>query len=138
MAAAVGRVLVVDDERDNRFVIGKLMENRLHCDVVLAASVDEALEQISSSSFDVIVSDYEMPRRNGMDLASELSARHCETPFLIYSAYNISKWELQKFDLVADVVQKPNIEDLFSIISELMGWPLDPPGYRRGTNSELQ
>jgi len=135
MAAAVGRVLVVDDERDNRFVIGKLMESRLHCEVVTAGSVSEALERINSAPFDVIVSDYEMPSRNGMDFAIELSQQNCETPFLMYTAYSISKRDLEKLNLVVDIVQKPHLEDLFSIISMLMDWPLDLPAHHRAKES---
>jgi CheY-like chemotaxis protein len=125
-SAAVGLVLIVDDDQDSRFIIGKLMELRLHCNVVLAESVQDALVRYDSGNFDIIVSDYEMPRRTGLDFAKELSVRNCSIPFLIYSARCISKWELQKLPLIADVVSKPNIDDLFSIISTLMDWPLVP------------
>jgi CheY-like chemotaxis protein len=123
---AVGRVLVVDDEPDNRFIIGELMKKRLRCEVVLAESVTDALAHYDSEVFDVIVSDYEMPIRTGLDFAEELSKRDCSIPFLIYTARTFSKWELQKLHLIADVVPKPNIDDLFSIISTLMDWPLKP------------
>ncbi|MGE3263531.1 MAG: response regulator [Bacteriovoracia bacterium] len=114
------------------------MENRLHCEVVTVGSVSEALEHINHTRFDVIVSDYEMPIRSGMDLAAELSARNCETPFLIYTAHSVSKHVLRNLNLVVDVVQKPHIEDLFSIISTLMDWPLEVQVYHRAKDSRHQ
>jgi len=123
---SVGRVLIVDDDEDNRFIVGNLMESRLHCDVVLVESVEDALTRYDSESFDLIVSDYSMPRQTGLDFAKELSKRNCAIPFLIYSAHDFSKWELHKLGLIAGIVPKPNIGDLFSIISALMEWPLKP------------
>jgi DNA-binding NtrC family response regulator len=133
MGAAVGRVLVVDDDLDVREVIGRFMELRLNCEVVLSQSVDEALRHYDHEQFDVIVSDFHMPRSNGLDLANALSERQCEIPFLMYTAHSISPWELRKLHLVADVVQKPEIEDLLSIISGLMGWQLEPRAWKQSS-----
>ena len=124
--APVGRVLIVDDEADNRVVIGLLMKARLHCEVVLAESVEQALARYESESFDLILSDYEMPKRTGIEFAQELTMRQCKIPFVLYTAHDISKWEFTKLHLVADVVSKPNIDGLFSVISRRMHWPLKP------------
>lgn len=126
---AVGRALIVEDDDDSRFFVGRLLEMRLHCIVVLASSAEEALKLYDAEKFDIIISDYHMPNRTGADLARELSRRKCTIPFLIYSAENISRRELENLDLITDVVLKPNMEDLFSIVSMTMGWPLDPPGW---------
>ena len=122
----VGRALIVDDEVDNRFVIGALMKSRLCCDVVPVDSAAEALTRFDSEHFDVIVSDYQMPRMTGLDFAHELNKRKCETPLFIYTACDISKLDLQKLHLVTEVVLKPNLDDLFLAISKLLKRPLKP------------
>lgn len=133
-SAAVGRILVVDDDDDVLRVLGQLMTARLHCEVVLAQSVDDALTHYDHEQFDVIVSDFQMPKSNGLDFANALSARQCGIPFLMFTAHKIESRELRKLHLVADVVEKPNLEDLLSILSTLMGWHLEP----RPWNSRME
>lgn len=60
-------VLVVEDDPDARNLTRKLLEDG-NARVTTAASVDEAMERLGSSRFDVIVSDIGMPQRDGYDL----------------------------------------------------------------------
>ena len=68
--------LIVDDSKLARIVLGKAI-NALHPDWerVEAANADEALAVLDKRKIDIAVLDYNMPGRNGVELAEELRAR---------------------------------------------------------------
>ncbi|WP_168027648.1 ATP-binding protein [Falsiroseomonas selenitidurans] len=68
--AASGRVLLVDDSPDVLLITGTLLE-RAGFSVARAASGDRALELLSQSPFDALVTDYAMAGLNGADLITE-------------------------------------------------------------------
>jgi signal transduction histidine kinase/CheY-like chemotaxis protein len=61
------RVLMVDDERDARELVKRVLEE-YGAEVVTAGSVDEALELLPKARPDLIVSDIGMPDRDGYEL----------------------------------------------------------------------
>ncbi|MFZ6182772.1 ATP-binding protein [Nannocystis pusilla] len=65
------RVLVVDDERDTRDMLGTLLR-RCGVEVTLAASAAEALRSIEAERPDVLVSDIGMPGEDGYSLLEKL------------------------------------------------------------------
>jgi signal transduction histidine kinase/DNA-binding response OmpR family regulator len=68
------KVLVVDDEADGREVIGKVL-SRSKAEVILVASVREALEAFDHSPPDVLISDIGMPEEDGYDLIRAVRQR---------------------------------------------------------------
>jgi len=50
-----------------------------------ALSAREALEMLEARDFDVIVSDYEMPQMNGIDLLRAIKLTHPHIPFIIFT-----------------------------------------------------
>ncbi len=66
-------VLVVEDEEDVRVVLGTFLEGR-GCEVTVAEDGVEGLEAIDQQPFDVIVTDVQMPRRDGTWLWREAIA----------------------------------------------------------------
>nr|AYM54570.1 sensory box histidine kinase/response regulator [Nannocystis exedens] len=65
------RVLIVDDERDTREMLGMLLR-RCGVEVTLAASAAEALRLIESERPDVLVSDIGMPGEDGYSLLEKV------------------------------------------------------------------
>jgi PAS domain S-box-containing protein len=59
------------------------MENNFDVDV--ATSVDEALKKMEKQTYDVVVSDYEMPTKNGLDLLKELREQQNDVPFILFT-----------------------------------------------------
>ena len=58
-----------------------IMENNF--DIENVTSVDEALKKIEQQSYDAIVSDYEMPPKNGLDFLKELREKNNQIPFIL-------------------------------------------------------
>ncbi|HUI79522.1 MAG TPA: response regulator [Bryobacteraceae bacterium] len=61
------RILLVDDNRDGLVVRRSLLEE-LGFQVEVAGNGEEALKLFSAAGFDVVVTDYRMPRMNGAEL----------------------------------------------------------------------
>jgi len=83
-------VLVVDDERDTRELIGMMLMT-CGAEVVSVGSATEALDQMERQRFDLLISDIGMPEMNGYDLiatvrqlAEEQGGR---TPAVALTAY---------------------------------------------------
>ena len=80
-------VLIVDDSKLARIVAAKAISGlqpdwtRLE-----AANADEALELTAGHKIDVALVDYNMPGRNGLELASELRALHPAMPIAVITA----------------------------------------------------
>ena len=78
------RVLLADDEPEVTRSLRRGLRKE-PWDVVTAASAEEALERLSESSFDVVVSDERMPGMQGSDLLSHVRAEHPSTIRIILS-----------------------------------------------------
>jgi CheY-like chemotaxis protein len=72
-AAAVTRVLVVDDEPEIAGLIGDMLEAAGYA-VTLCLTGAEALQHVQRSSFDAVVCDLRMPELDGPALWHELQA----------------------------------------------------------------
>jgi two-component system chemotaxis response regulator CheY len=76
------RVLVTDDSRVMRqIVIRTLRQAGYDWDVREAADGAEALEAVRADEPDVVLSDWNMPNLNGIDLLRRLRAEGFATPF---------------------------------------------------------
>lgn len=68
------RILVCEDDPINRKAIRMLLSRRGH-EVVLAANGDSALEKLAASSFDLLLTDVEMPGIDGIELIRRVRER---------------------------------------------------------------
>ena len=82
----MGTILVADDDKTCRDSIQKVLEREGHT-VQTAGDVDGALQALGSNHFDLVVCDYRMPGKTGLDLLVELRCRHSDVPVLMISAY---------------------------------------------------
>ena len=81
------RILVVDDSKLARMAVAKAL-SALHPDWVRleAANADEALALARTNSFDLAILDFNMPGRDGLQLAAELLALKPALPLAVISA----------------------------------------------------
>lgn len=80
------KVLVVDDEEDNRVVCRDLLQGE-GLSVITAGSVEDALEAARRSEPDLILSDVSMPDADGLTLLKRLKGdpRLAKTPVILMS-----------------------------------------------------
>jgi CheY-like chemotaxis protein len=81
------KLLIVDDSKLARMAAAKAM-NSLYPDWsrVEAANADEAIKLSQAGAFDVALLDFNMPGRDGLQLAAELRSAHPTMPLAVISA----------------------------------------------------
>jgi CheY-like chemotaxis protein len=84
-----GRVLVVEDEQ----TVGEFMADLLETwglSVIVKPNPEEAraLFVADPEGFDLVVTDYAMPKGTGLDLACQLKAVRPELPVILYTGYS--------------------------------------------------
>ena len=103
----MGTILVADDDRTCRDSIQKVLEREGHT-VQTAENVDGALEALGLNRFDLVVCDYRMPGKTGLDLLIALRRRHSQVPVLMISAYADAIVEAAVYKLGGlDMLKKP-------------------------------
>ncbi|MEI8095437.1 MAG: response regulator [Spirochaetales bacterium] len=83
-------ILLVEDEEINRRILAKIL-SRFHATVVQARDGQEALELLEGFAAEVIITDLNMPRMDGLSLIRELKARGNSAPVVVLSAHNESE-----------------------------------------------
>ena len=71
MIDARAKALVVEDDAATRALLAGLLET-MDCDVDLAADGEEALVQLRSRAYDVVLLDIVLPRMSGIDVMESL------------------------------------------------------------------
>lgn len=79
-------ILVVDDEGAIRYSIGKTLQ-KIGYQVSMAASGEEALELMSSQSFDVVLTDVRMPGLTGVELLARIKERAPDSIVILMTGY---------------------------------------------------
>ncbi len=76
---------MIDDEPSLLDVSKQFLELDRSLCVEGVSTADDALELIKDQDFDVIVSDYQMPDKDGIQLLNELRASGNRTPFILFT-----------------------------------------------------
>jgi PAS domain S-box-containing protein len=80
------RVLHVDDDPDFVELAATFLERADERFVVeTATSVDEGLDRLAETDLDCVVSDYDMPGRNGIEFLERVRADHDTLPFILFT-----------------------------------------------------
>ncbi|CAI8823429.1 MULTISPECIES: ATP-binding protein [Pseudomonas] len=74
-------ILVAEDNAINQLILRDQLQE-LGCTVALASDGEEALSLWQANTFDVVLSDVNMPRLNGYELAKALRRLGCTTPII--------------------------------------------------------
>ncbi len=95
-------VLYVDDEECLLKVSKKILEMDGKFNVDIATSVEEAFEMLKNQSYDAVISDYEMPGKNGLQFLTELREKGNDIPFVIFTGKGREKVAIKALNLGAD------------------------------------
>ena len=96
-------VLHVDDD-PSILEISKLMLTDLESNLNIdnACCVDEAFKKLSTGQYDVVVSDYEMPQKNGLEFLKELREQKNDVAFIIFTGRGREDVAVNALNLGAD------------------------------------
>ena len=82
-------ILVVEDNADHAVLIQGVLSQwakKVGSKIVLTSSVAEALGKLSSSSYDLILTDYRLPGQTGLDLLGEIKNRKLKIPVVLMTS----------------------------------------------------
>jgi PAS domain S-box-containing protein len=96
------RILHVDDDLGILEVSKQILTTENNFEIENAFSVDEAFEKLEKQTYDAIVSDYEMPIKNGLEFLRELREQHRETPFILFTGKGREDVAVKALNLGAD------------------------------------
>jgi CheY-like chemotaxis protein len=102
------KLLIVDDSKLARMSAAKALSS-LYPDWnrVEAASADEAVSLGKRDAFDIALVDFNMPGRDGLQLAAELKAAHPSMPIAVISANHQEEIVARAKAIGAAFLEKP-------------------------------
>ena len=115
------RILLVDDNAHGLTARRAVLEEMGH-KIVIAANGSDALDLFSQSKFDLVVTDYKMPRMDGLELIKRLRKIALGVPIVLVSGF-VDALGLNESNTGADaVVQKSSNEvtHLLRAVSRLL------------------
>jgi CheY-like chemotaxis protein len=110
-------ILVMDDERIVHESVQRILEEEGYR-VDSAYQVDQALEMLRRESYDLLLSDYMMPDRNGMDAVRAVAQDHPNTGVVVFTGYATVDTAIQSMKMgTLDYLPKPFTPDeLLSVV----------------------
>jgi len=96
------RVLHVDDESGILKIAKQCLEMEGPFQVDTAISVEEALMKLEKTKYDIVVSDYMMPEKDGLDFLKELREKGNMIPFIIFTGKGREEIAIKALNLGAD------------------------------------
>ena len=117
--ATFGKILIIDDEKDNTEIIKDILEDVSYT-TMLARSAAEAKAVLAANDFDLILMDVWMPGQDGISLLSEWHSEGFDTPVVMMSGHAEPSDIVRAMKLGAvDFLKKP-LHDFLPILRNIM------------------
>ena len=114
-----GKILIIDDEKDNTEIIKDILED-VNYSTMLARSAAEAKVVLAANHFDLILMDVWMPGQDGISLLSEWHSEGLDTPVVMMSGHAEPSDIVKAMKLGAvDFLKKP-LHDFLPILRNIM------------------
>src|SRR5215470_16928961 len=115
------RVLVVDDEESIREFL-EIMLRKEGYEVTVAEDGQKALDVIKKKSFDLVISDLQMPNMTGIELLKAVKDQYPDTLFMMITAFGTTETAVEAMKLGAyDYITKPfKIDEVRIIIQNAL------------------
>lgn len=121
-------VLIIDDNRTNRFIFSKYLET-WHCNATEAVNGVEGLEMMRKAAkdgkpFDVALVDYQMAEMDGLELAKHVKAdSSIETKLILLSSVSdiIPRSKVQSKGFESYLNKPIKLKQLYTVISSVVG-----------------
>ena len=117
----MANLLVIDDEGDIRHLYAAELEDEGHT-VVACGSSQEAMEQLRSQAFDLIVLDIQLDQESGLELLQKITREQENIPVILCTGYSSPITELDKgISGIKAVLRKPLLlNDLMKTVRKVL------------------
>lgn len=118
------RVLYVEDDENLRLETTKIIE-RIFDMVDVATNGNEGLDAFKTTSYDLIITDIEMPHNNGIEMSRDIRQIDKNTPIVVVSAYSNVDYFMEAISIGIDYyilkpIQMPHLIDtLYSAVKRV-------------------
>lgn len=139
--------LIIDDEPDIRELL-EITLMRMGIDTCASASIQDAKAYLSERSFDLCLTDMNLPDGNGIDLVSYIQSHYPDMPVAMITAYGsvetaISALKAGAFDFISKPVDLAHLRGLVSSALELSkqpsgNQPATQAGHIKGQTKAIQ
>jgi CheY-like chemotaxis protein len=130
---APARILLVDDNKLGLIARRSVLED-LGYRITTAGEGQEAFERMTREKFDLIITDYKMPRMNGLELIRKAREHAAGVPIILISGY-AEALGMTEANTGADVViakSSTEVPQLIRSVNRLLRRaPKKPPGSHR-------
>ena len=128
MAESVYKILAVEDEVLLQRLLQTALKQRGHR-VDVCGDGAEALEKLDQGSYDLVITDFRMPRMTGLTLIQTLRARARQIPIVLMSSNTLEEMGASAKDLAGiEFLRKPfGLTDLYAAVQRAVK-AAPPPG----------
>jgi len=115
------KILIVDDNPNMSSLLSEMLEV-FDYKSVRAGDGHEALNELKSNDFSMVITDMRMPNMTGLELLKEVKSKYPKVPVVIISGYSASQIESQSELAQADgFLGKPlMMSDIEQLLSTLL------------------
>jgi PAS domain S-box-containing protein len=114
------RVLLVDDDVPILEVSERVLLMMGNFEIDHALSAEEAFKKLESRSYDIVVSDYEMPEKTGLDFLEEMrGGKNSSIPFILFTGKGREEIAVKALNLGANayISKQGNLETVYGELS---------------------
>lgn len=129
-----GRILIVDDNSMGLLARRSVLEELGH-EVYTAPAPHEALELCGKHQFDIIITDYKMPKMNGVEFISRLRKLHSSTSVILLSGFT-DTLGLTESTTGADIVLQKSANEVSHLIRAVNRLQRRPPAKKKPAVSQ--
>lgn len=110
-------ILVADDDPSVRKFLQTALELKGHV-VDCCQDGQAALRKLDGASYDLLITDFNMPRATGVEVLEDLRSRHNDIPVILMSSYDIESLSaLVRSFANLELLQKPfGLPELFATL----------------------
>jgi PAS domain S-box-containing protein len=94
--------LHVDDDSSTREISKQILMDMGNFEIDSACCVDEAFKKLSTGQYDIIISDYEMSQKDGLQFLKELREQKTDIPFILFTGKGREEVAIKALNLGAD------------------------------------
>lgn len=118
------RVLIVDDTTPARVLLKHTFNQLLpNCYAVVSPNGAEALDELQQQSFDLILTDYDMPDMDGLELAKKVRQIVPDARILLMSGSDFRQFcdDVERMNIDGYIKKPFNIAQLFKSVEHALG-----------------
>jgi len=95
-------VLFVDDDEAFLEISKQILQEENNYQIDTATSADQAIQKLKTKNYDAIISDYEMPKKTGLDLLKQIRQTGSNIPFILFTGKSREDIAIKALNLCAD------------------------------------